>query len=452
VLSWVVVLSPAAQITLAAPVHATTYETLITFNQLNGEDAFAPPIQGIDGNLYGTTTYGGPADAGIIYRMTLDGTQTVLYAFCMLNGCPDGAYPAWLMQASDGNFYGTTYQGGASGVGTIFEITPNGALTTLYSFCSQTNCTDGALPQTALVQGADGAFYGTTVIGGANNEGTIFRFARDSGLATLHDFCARANCVDGAQPFIGLTLAADKNFYGVAALGGGTSACPYPNGCGTVFRFTPTGGFATLHRFCAQSGCPDGALPQGLLAKGTDGDLYGTTDGGGMNGYGTSFRLKTKISASATGTLTKVHDFCVGSCSEGGFPDAGLIQGQDGNFYGTTMVHGSGGFGAIFMMTPEGDATALYSFTGGADGRAPAASLLQASNGDFYGGTTEGGDFSCFSQGCGVLFRLTNPSTDQRHSYRVGGVQSVGSSRRERVPFILTAPLEMTRGVEYSGR
>lgn len=446
---WVIAVCLAAQLSLAAAAYASTYETLITFDQSNGEDAFAPPIQGIDGNLYGATTYGGPADAGMVYRMTFDGTQTVLYTFCLLSGCPDGAYPAWLMQTPDGNFYGATYQGGASGAGTLFEITPNGALTTLYSFCSQPNCTDGALPQTALVQGADGAFYGTTAIGGANNQGTIFKYSRDGRLTTLHDFCARANCADGAQPFIGLTLAADKNFYGVAALGGGTSACPYPNGCGTVFRFSPTGAFATLHRFCAQAGCPDGATPQGLLTKGADGDLYGTTDGGGANGYGTAFKLATKTSASTAGALTKLHDFCVAPCSDGGFPDAGLIQGQDSNFYGTTMVHGSGGYGAIFMMTPEGDTTTLFSFTGGADGRAPAASLLQATNGDFYGGTTEGGDFNCFSQGCGVLFRLTSASTDPRQVRDIG---SVGSSRRQGVPLSPTMPLRVTREAEYSGQ
>jgi uncharacterized repeat protein (TIGR03803 family) len=171
---------------------AQTFKNVVIFNQVDGEDMFSSLIEATDGNFYGTTVYGGKQNAGTMFQLTASGTETVLYNFCAQSGCSDGSYPEWLTQASDGNFYGETYGGGAKGDGTIFKITSSGQLTSLYSFCAQTSCGDGSFPQSALVQASDGDFYGTTVGGGAHNQGTIFKVNPSGVLTTLYSFCSRA--------------------------------------------------------------------------------------------------------------------------------------------------------------------------------------------------------------------------------------------------------------------
>jgi uncharacterized repeat protein (TIGR03803 family) len=183
-----------------------------------------------------------------------------------------------LIQGSDGNFYGTTAQDG-----TVFKITPEGALTTLYSFCSQAKCADGYLPYAGLIEGIDGNFYGTTSRGGAHKWGTIFRLTPSGKLTTLYNFCSKAHCADGRYPIGTLTQATNGDLYGVTQAGGG------PEDGGTVFRITPAAVFATLVRFCAQPGCKDGWSPSAGLVQGTNGTLYGTTASGGASGDGTVF-------------------------------------------------------------------------------------------------------------------------------------------------------------------
>jgi|HubBroStandDraft_6_1064221.scaffolds.fasta_scaffold224528_1 uncharacterized repeat protein (TIGR03803 family) len=385
----------------SAALPARTFKTLVTFNEANGEDVFSSLIEGSDGNLYGSTVYGGKQNFGTIFKLTLVGKETVLYNFCLQSGCPDGTYPGWLTQASDGNFYSETYGGGTYNSGTIFKITPTGQLTTLYSFCAQSGCPDGALPQSALVQASDGNFYGTTVIGGAQNQGTVFKITSSGVLTTLYSFCSKTNCTDGTQPNIGLTLGSDGNFYGTTALGG-KNACP-PYGCGTAFKITSSGVLTTLYTFCSQANCADGNIPQGLLVQAKDGNFYGTTDGGGANSFGTAFKMN------AAGKFKTLHSFCVGSCSDGGIPYAGLIQGTDGNFYGTAAIGGAKGYGAVYKMSPTGKVVPLHAFDNN-DGFSPAASLFQASDGNFYGGTEEGGNLNCFAPyGCGTVFRISAP-------------------------------------------
>lgn len=385
----------------AVALRAQTLKTLVTFNQTDGEDVFSSFIEGKDGNLYGTTVYGGNSNFGTFFRISPQGIHTVLYNFCAQTNCTDGSYPEWLTQSSDGDFYGETYNGGSVGAGTVFKITSSGKLTTLYSFCTKTGCTDGALPQSALVQTSDGNLYGTTVIGGAQNQGTVFKLTTSGVLTTLYNFCSKTNCVDGAQPNIGLTLARNGSFYGTAALGGNSSPmCSYR--CGTLFRITANGKFTTIYRFCGQAGCADGSIPQGLLVQARHGSLYGTTDGGGANGLGTVYRISLR------GKLTTVHSFCTGSCADGGIPYAGLIQATDGNFYGTANIGGPGGRGTVYKMTAAGAVTPLYGFDGQADGAFPAAGVIQGKDGRLYGGTEEGGDDSCdYPNGCGVVFRLS---------------------------------------------
>jgi uncharacterized repeat protein (TIGR03803 family) len=236
----------------------------------------------------------------------------------------NGANPALmsLVQGSDGQLYGTTSMGGANNSGTIFRITPTGKLTTLYSFCTQTNCTDGANPNAALVLATNGNFYGTTPTGGANSNGTIFKITSSGVLSTLYSFCAIANCTDGANPSAGLVQATDGNFYGTTGSGGA-------GGLGTVFRITPGGNLTLLHSFAGS----DGANPSAGLIQATDGDLYGTTFyGSGPNcipeGCGSVFKT------TPSGVLTTMYSFT--DLKDAG-PRAGLIQASDGRVYGTTQ-------------------------------------------------------------------------------------------------------------------
>jgi uncharacterized repeat protein (TIGR03803 family) len=234
--------------------------------------------------------------------MTPAGTLTTLYSFCSQTACADGYWPfAGLIQGEDGNFYGTTDNGGANGGGTVFKITPAGTLTTLYSFCSKSGCSDGYNPIAELVEATDGSFYGTTVNGGANGlyYGTVFKIRPSGNLTTLYSFCSQSGCTDGEQPYAGLVQATDGNFYGTTYAGGTSSDC-YRSGCGTLFKITPSGTLTMLYSFCSQSGCADGELPEAGLIQHTNGSFYGATFQGGAYegcsyGCGTVFSLSVDL-------------------------------------------------------------------------------------------------------------------------------------------------------------
>ncbi|HUI44248.1 MAG TPA: choice-of-anchor tandem repeat GloVer-containing protein [Terriglobia bacterium] len=365
---------------------AQTFTTLHSFDGTDGEVPWAV-LQANDGNLYGTTELGGTNDVGTVFKITPSGTLTTVYSFCSQSGCTDGEAPsAPLVQATDGNFYGATYDGGANGDGTVFKITPSGTLTTLYSFCSQPNCADGALPFAAPVLATDGNLYGTTAYGGANGfygTGTVFKLTTDGTLTTLYSFCSQSGCTDGKEPEAALVQATDGNFYGTTSRGGANG------GRGTVFKITPSGALTRLYSFCSQSGCTDGAFPYTALVQATDGNFYGTTSGNGANHGGTVFKI------TPSGTLTTVYSFCSQSgCTDGELPEAALVQATDGNFYGTTYDGGANGYGTVFKTTPTGALTTLYSFcsqSNCADGDYPFAALVQATDGSFYGTTYGGG-------------------------------------------------------------
>ncbi len=283
---------------------AQSLTTLHSFQYSDGDGPWAGLVQGGDGNFYGTTPLGGAnscfggAGCGTIFKVTPGGALTTLHTFCSQSGCTDGYWPyGGLVQGSDGNFYGTTEYGGASGGagcqnpggtvfkitpggasggagcqnpgGTVFKITPSGALTPLYSFCSLSNCADGAAPFAALVQGSDGNFYGTTAGGGTNGGGTVFAITPGGALTTLYSFCSQSGCTDGYYPYAGLVQGSDGNFYGTTNSGGGNGKY------GTVFKITPGGGLNTLHRFCSQSGCSDGAGPGRVWRRGATGTSTG---------------------------------------------------------------------------------------------------------------------------------------------------------------------------------
>jgi uncharacterized repeat protein (TIGR03803 family) len=314
-----------------------------------------------------------PAQAGISF--------TTIHSFSAL--APNGSSPETpLTLGSDGNFYGVADEGGAYGSGTVFTMTPVGVVTVLHAF---TGGTDGAYPRGALQQGTNGNFYGTTQYGGSNDDGAIYMITPQGDLTTLHSFSGQA---EGANPLVGLVLATDGNFYGTTPDGGSDYM-------GTVFQMTPTGTFTSLYSF---RGATDGAGPLAPLVQGADGELYGTAASGGNTslnegaGYGAIFKITTG------GGITPLYAFTDGN--DGETPYSALVQGMDGNFYGTT-IHGTAGFGCVYQVTPTGGFNVLYDF-GGEDGSGPTGTLIQSTNANLYGTTLGGG-----TNEAGTVFQIT---------------------------------------------
>jgi uncharacterized repeat protein (TIGR03803 family) len=395
---------------------AQTFTSLFDFDGTNG--AFPEFLtQGPDGNFYGTSG-GGTRAAGTVFEITPAGQLTTLYNFCQLTNCNDGSGPGVLIVGPGGKFYGTTVNGGVYGEGTIFEITPGGQLTTLYNFCSQPGCTDGENP-VALFVGTDGNFYGTTVYGGnsrnINGDGTVFKMTPSGQLSTIYSFCSLPNCSDGGDPS-SLVLGADGNFYGTAAYNHLRSTH------GNIFRITPAGKRTVLHRFCSQPHCTDGSNPFGGLVQGRNGTLYGTTFYGGANeascfqGCGTVFEI------TPAGQFTTLDNFCSQTdCTDGDGPEASPVLDARGNLYGTATFGGilqcfTGGCGTAFEINPARQFTVLYSFCSQnecSDGYTPRAQPLLSTNGNLYGATLYGGEDNSLcnesgSTGCGTIFSLSH--------------------------------------------
>jgi uncharacterized repeat protein (TIGR03803 family) len=419
---------------------AQTFTTLVKFN---GTPQPANPSQllaGIDGNIYGVTQAGGTngtsSTGGTFFRMTPAGKVSVLYSFCALANCADGTNPNSLIQTANGKFYGTTADGGASdasicsnvgtGCGTFFEIGPGHPLTTLYSFCSQTNCNDGFEPWGApLAVGRNGNIYGTTRNGGDLNGdnncawgcGTIFDITPTGTLTTLHVFCSTESCPEGSEGN-GLTLFSDGNFYGATldSLSG--------NFGGGLYRMSPSGDLTVLFSFDPEG--PGGDEPTPPI-EATDGFIYGTVFYGGKNDGAGYFYKK-----SPEGKLTPLYDFCsLPNCADGAGPNQ-VIQGSDGNFYGTTVAGGSAspncpenGCGTLFQITPTGTLTTLHSFCSEkdcADGSSPHGALIQATSGIFYGAVPYGGGSSNCGSGCGTIFSLSvSPSVEANRNSESSG-------------------------------
>jgi uncharacterized repeat protein (TIGR03803 family) len=396
----------------AAP--AQTFTTLAKFNGTDGSLPYAAPIQGLDGNFYGTTYTGGSGaySGGTVFGLGSGGLKS-LYSFpCDVNSCPNGSSPSGnLLLGANGDFYGATGAGGTGscsdpGCGTIFEVSRNGVLTTLYNF----NGTDGQGPGSPLLQTADGDFYGVTREGGANNNcsggcGTVFRITESGVLTTIYRFCAEPGCPDGYNPGT-LRQGSDGIFYGYTFNGG-----VYEGGTGgTIFEISPAGKLKTLYSFCVKLFCPDGYGPSGVV-QASDGNFYGVTSRGGARsgtcrfhsnqGCGTFFKL------TPAGTLTTLLSF---DWTDGAIPQT-LIQATDGNFYGTTYLGGSTNYyGTIFKVTPTGTLTTLYTFCtarGCPDGISP-NDLVQGTDGGLYGATSYGGFHAvqCLNAGCGTVFNL----------------------------------------------
>jgi uncharacterized repeat protein (TIGR03803 family) len=326
----------------------------------SGEFLYSPLTEGTDGNFYGTTVEGGTDGDGTVFKITTNGVLTTLFSFDDSDGAI--AYGG-LVLGNNGFFYGTTYEGGTYGDGTVFKITAYGRLNTLIELDGY----NGMYPAAGMVQGSNGIFYGTTLEGGVYGYGTIYQTSALS-LTTLVSF----NYDDGGYPSSVLVQGSDGSFYGTTEEGGAT-------GWGTVFKMTPSGLFTVLYSF---SGGNDGGSPIPGLVQATDGNFYGTTYEEGADGYGTVFEI------TSSGAFTTRYSFTGGS--DGGNPWGGLLQAADGNLYGTTQSGGTYGLGTVFQIAPTGRLATMVQFDGYA-GAEPAAALIQGTDGNLYGTTEEGG-------------------------------------------------------------
>jgi len=373
---------------------AQTFTNLTTFSFATGIGPSISVAEGLDGNLYGTTVAAGKptgAGNGTFFRITPSGTFTKLLLFTTENRCPNN--PTGPVLATNGRFYGgTDGSGTTSDYGTIFEVTPNGKLTTLHTFDN----TDGDCPLPALVAANNGIFYGTTFIGGTYDGGTIFQITLAGTFKNLYSFTGG---VDGFEPD-GLAQGSDGNLYGTAQFGGA-------DGLGAFFKISLGGAFTSLYSFGATTF--DGVYPNPGIIQASDGSFYGTTTDGGVNSWGTIFKI------TYGGAESALYNFCnLTNCADGSSPAGGLVEATDGNFYGTTLTGGANGRGTIFQITPTGELTTLYSFCSQPncpDGYEPLTTLLQGTDGSFYG-TTHGGKGTVFKLSTGLApFVKTLPTS-----------------------------------------
>jgi uncharacterized repeat protein (TIGR03803 family) len=382
-----------------AGAQTTSEQVLYSFDQGLGPGIYGSLVQAADGNFYGISLGEGnyscsaPQGCGSFFRLTPSGSFTTLYSFCNPNTlpCPSGPVGG-IVQGGDGNFYGATGSGGATGYGTIFKITPTGELTTLYSFCSQQNCTDGYDPGSGLIQGSDGNFYGTTL---GPVFGTVFKITPSGTLTSLSLLPSYAQ-QDPGNNNSALVQASDGNFYGT------TTNLGVAQG-GSVYRITPSGTVSTIYSF---GNTFDGVSPFATLVEGEDGLLYGTSYGGlitvapgtYVNGDGVIFSVTT------SGELTTLYTFTGGG--DGSSTDSqGLSLASDGSFYGVANKGGPGGDGSFYQISASGNFKTLYDFCGQSgcpDGEDPSGIILQGSDGNFYGSTQIGG-----ADDLGTLFKVS---------------------------------------------
>ena len=366
------VTSEVATLTITIPPQGVQPGVLYAFSESGSgpRNPYSRLLQAGDGTLYGTTYSGGTSNLGTVFQLTTNGTLLEVMSF---NGT-NGAQPrAGLITDSSGQFYGTATSGGSAGMGTLFQATGGGALSALADFSGS----NGMNPNGDLLQAGDGAFYGTTTSGGALGCGAVFSFHTNSGLALLASF---DSSTQGINPMGGLVAAGRGTFYG-------TTMSQGSNGFGAVFRFNTNGTLTTLVSFAFTNG----ASPTASLIRGNDGNCYGTTSEGGADSQGTVFQM------TPNGALTTVLAF---NGTNGAWPIAALLQAADGNFYGTTWAGGASDYGTVFKLTPAGTLTTLLAFNN-TNGANPYAGLLQASDGQLYGTTVNGGP-----DGGGTVFRV----------------------------------------------
>ncbi len=361
----------------AISAQAQTYKVLYTFGNVSLDPIvpYGAIAQGRDGSLYTTSIGGGVGNVGTVFNVSPSGTMTLVFSF---NYDPGNDPLSGVTLGSDGNYYGTTKLNG-EGPGTAWQVTPTGTGTALHYFG---NSGDGACPWAGPIEGTDGNYYGTTTtVCGFGSLSTIYKLTSTGTLTTLYTF------TDGSNVTAALIQATDGNFYGVTESGGA-------NGDGEIFKMTPSGAVTTVHSFAGS----DGNQAYSALIQGTDGNLYGVAYAGGTSNKGVVFKCST------TGTYSVLYNF-TGSSTDGGAP-SGLMQASSGTLYGGAQIGGASNAGTLYSISTSGTFKLLYSF-GGANGADPSSPLKQNTNGILYGVTYQGGNTSlCGGSGCGVFYSL----------------------------------------------
>jgi len=289
------------------------------------------------GNLYGTTSAGGPSGRGVVYEIDPAGQETVLYSFTGNVGVPSA-----VIRDSAGNLYGTTSDGGVEGCGAVYKLDPPGQFTVLYSFTGGAN---GAGPVSGLIRDSDGNLYGATVGGGSSTClggcGVVYKLDTSGHETVLYSFTGAA---DGANPSSGVINDPAGNLYGTTEYGGITSQCvgEFSKGCGVVYKLNATGGETVLYNF---TGGADVSYPSGGLVRDSAGNLYGTSTSGGTANEGAVYEVDT------AGQETLLHSFTGGT--DGGYPWGGVILDPAGNLYGTTSSGGKATGGVVYELTRQ---------------------------------------------------------------------------------------------------
>ena len=401
------------------PVRAQTFKVLHRFRGPDGAFPTGALVRDSAGNLYSTTSGGGDGGCdgygcGTVFKMDKTGDEIWLYSFKGENQI----WPlAGLVRDVGGKLYGTTVDGGkitkdcggreAGGCGTVFRVSESARGKTLYRFKGPP---DGYFPEALLVRDGSGNLYGTTYVGGADGLGSIFKIDVTGNETILYSFTGGS---DGCSPYTGVILDSVGNLYGVTQ-SGGLDFCD--SGYGVVFKLDRSNNLTVLKTFNGE----DGAVPDSVLLFDSQGNLYGTTAQGGSSpecgdtGCGTVFEL----SPNPNGTWTEnvLYNFCsLENCTDGEQPGTGpLVMDVAGNIYGTTYFGGTYAncdgdtCGTVFKLRGTGEETVLHSFTGGLDGAFPFAGLVMGPSGTLYGTTQQGGK-SCFNGAyrCGVIFEIT---------------------------------------------
>lgn len=375
----------------ALPAQAQTFTSLYSFEGVNANEGSLPEglVQGTDGNLYGVTRSGGNAgeiSSGTFFKISTSGTLKLICTFYDA-ACREAQAPENLVLGANGSFYGVALDG------ENFRINNKGKLKVLYT-------NQNSISVAPLVLASNKDFYGVSKNSGTNDLGTVFKMTPAGKLTTLYSFCSVVQngiCLDGAQPTFPLVQGSDGNLYGTTSIGGsdGVNA-----GYGTIFKITQAGVLTTLYSF------PGFTPSSSALVEGADGNFYGTTSSGGSGTYGaggTFFRV------TPSGSVTTLYNFCtLNHCADGSQP-SNLYLATDGNFYGIAWGSGANQQGTIFQFTPSGTLTTLYNFDG-ADGSGPngGGTLMQATNGTFYGTMLEGGTGwpTCSIECDGTIFSL----------------------------------------------
>ncbi len=399
-----ILVSLVAPLWLASVSSAQTVTNIYNFTGNNSSAyPFSTPAQGRDGRLY-VTTSGTVGGYGSILAVGTDGKAELFHVFDDIHGAaPFGG----LVLSTDGNFYGTTAYGGSANAGVLFRISESGKYSVLHEFASGA---DGQNPFSPPVEASDGNLYGTT-LGDARVGSTLYKYSPSTGYSVLREFYKSQGHLIGSPPI----QAIDGNLYVTANYGG-------TNRCGSVLKLTLSGTLLSSYSFACGAG---GANPNGQLLQASDGNFYGATQAGGAANMGTVYRLNR------SGTISVLYSF-LGYPTDGGDPDSGLAQANDGNLYGTTIAGGGVTQGTLFQISTSGAYQLLFEF-GYKAGQYPYGGPMQHTNGLIYGTVYQGGigDFGAvysLDMGLESLISFVRPSARVGQTAQILGQGLTGTT------------------------